>query len=219
MTSRRIRCSCGTRLKLPKGQPMPICTHRALTLAQDPAFVRGPADYYQFFAPRLAYEDRLADRRGARGTGGGRRVSIIPKDPQAGPMDGVGADERMRAEYIKAGPVQGLGPAAKGPIRSAREERAIRRAERDEIREAREARQLAGQIRQRDVRRREWASILPHLSQATDKQRDAYRLHIEQGHSFKEIASLLGISEDAVKDRLRKARAHELTSRRRAQIA
>jgi DNA-directed RNA polymerase specialized sigma24 family protein len=211
MTSRRIRCICGTRLKLPKGQLLPPCAHIARTRPEEPG--QGEHDFFRYWTPRIVERAASPGHRHtrARSTRADKDLAGLAPDPTR--------HELVKAGFVRPGVERGMGPAAKGPAHSAREERAIRRAERDEIREAREARQLAGLIRQRDVRRREWAAILPHLSQATDKQREAYRLHVEQGHSFKEIASLLRISEDAVKDRLKKARQHEQTSRRQAKIA
>ncbi len=77
-SSRRVRCTCGTRIKLAKGQPLPACSHRALTREHDPAFIKGPADYFQFFAPRINLYALAVDRESSRGTGEGQRVSTIP---------------------------------------------------------------------------------------------------------------------------------------------
>ncbi len=87
------------------------------------------------------------------------------------------------------------------------------------VRRERESRRLAQQVLAKTARRRSWAEILPHLAAATDKQREVYRRHVEGGRSLPEIATDLGIKEQAVKDRLSRARDHERTSRRRARMA
>lgn len=221
MNKHRLTCTCGTRVwtRLAK---LPPCQHVALTQAKDPAFAGSEHDFYKYWTPRVNLHALAADRASRRGTGGGRRIQRASTKAHQD-LAGLPADqtrhELASAGFVRPGVERGLGPAAKGPIHSAAELREERRAERDEIRAAREGRQLTLDITIRGRRRREWASIIAHLGQATDKQREAYRLHIEQGLTFPEVASRLGISQDAVKDRLKKARQHEQTSQRRAKIA
>ena len=43
------------------------------------------------------------------------------------------------------------------------------------------------------------------LERLTDKQREAYALYYDEGYTMEEIGGMLGISRDAVKDRLHSA--------------
>lgn len=53
MSKRRVKCTCGTRVSLPKGEPLPTCPHIAQTSTGPAGGWAGPADYFQFFTPRL----------------------------------------------------------------------------------------------------------------------------------------------------------------------
>jgi hypothetical protein len=80
-------------------------------------------------------------------------------------------------------------------------------------------RREAEEIQQRRKLRQAWAEIVSHLARATDKQIEAYRLHVEQGLTIKVVADKLSVSERAAKDRIEAARRHEQASRQREKVA
>jgi hypothetical protein len=56
--SSRVKCTCGTRIKLPKGQPLPVCSHIAPSSVVPAGGWAGVADYFQFFTPRADHKDK-----------------------------------------------------------------------------------------------------------------------------------------------------------------
>jgi Sigma-70, region 4 len=83
----------------------------------------------------------------------------------------------------------------------------------------REEREAQARLAERKQRRLAWRETEPHLTDATPKQREAYRLHVEGGQSYKDVANTLGGSLRSARDLIEKARAHEERSKRKAIIS
>jgi len=134
-------------------------------------------------------------------------------------MGGVGADEDARDGVIKAGMYRSGIPRGVGP--SAGKEPAAKRAPRaGEAREVLANRRLIAILRAKRTRLAEWKALhLPYLANATPKQVEAYRLHVESGLSVQAVADEIGRSKRTAQDRIEGAKRHERAAWRKAQIA
>jgi hypothetical protein len=83
----------------------------------------------------------------------------------------------------------------------------------------REERETQARLAERKQQRLAWREIEPHLTDATPKQREAYRLHVERGRSYQAVADALGGTLRSARDLIEKARAHEERSKRKAIIS